>query len=96
MLAPNWLTVEAYDRRMYYERQRHLNGRTPPIIRMSDWITWAMPPLESITHILTQPRDYDTAFAYNYPCINYVTSEEYETMRNEWRLQAGELYMVVN
>ena len=69
---------------MENERERHRHGR---VVRMSQThISIGATPrvsLESITGLLTQPRDYGAAFAYSYPTPNYITREEYETMRQE-------------
>lgn len=96
MTGPNWLTPEAAVRRMENERERHRHGRvvrisqTHPLIGATPTVS-----LESITGLLTQPRDYGAAFAYSYPTPNYITREEYETMRQEWRLAEWQIYIVM-
>ena len=66
---------------MQNERERHRHGRVPQI-HLSIGATPTV-SLESITGLLTQPRDYGAAFAYSYSSPNYITREEYETMRQE-------------
>ena len=90
MLEPNWLTSEADARRRQIERERHQYGRIHTVADR-DAVRGSMPSLE----LIMQPRDYDTAFGYR-PWFTYVTADEYETMRNEWRLQTGEMYIVMS
>lgn len=53
---------------------------------------WAGPiPIE----LLTTPRVTDT-YASLWPSFEYLTADEYEIMKQEWRLNTWQIYMVMN
>lgn len=58
-------------------------------------LSWATPS----TFDWTEPRVTNAYVSTANACesgMTYITADEYENMRQEWRLQAGEIYVVMN
>lgn len=79
----------------FRETEENTKPRAPRPVRINAWDIriWATPiPIE----LLTSPRLTDTYAASYGPGYRYLTSDEYETMKQEWRLVSWELYLVAN
>ena len=75
------------------EANYHPRVNRPIRITADNSRIWAMPiPAE----LLTTPRVTDVYASSYWPSFEYLTADEYETMKQEWRLNTWQIYMVMN